>query len=446
MASSVIDVTPIENQPRLATDDLPFRVAGYCILFLAVFVFGLWAVFAPLEGAVVASGKVTVESFSKLVQHLEGGIVKEILVKDGDRVEAGTPLIILDDTQSRAELEIVRSRLFLALAQRARLMAEQAGASHVTYPQELLQQASNPAIKEVMDAQTHQFLVRKASLESQISVLEQRIAQLKEQIQGIESMVVTHRSLIASYTQEVEEWERLLQKQMVDKLRLRDAQRRLDELKGQLAANLSDIARLKVQITETQEQIILQRQKFLEDVLSQMREQDAIILDARSRINSLEDRLKRTVILSPVAGVVTGLRIYTVGAVIRPGDVLMEIVPASQSFIIESYIQPTDINHVHEGLLADIRFSAFSSRTTHVVEGKVIHVSADVTTDPQTHHSSYVVRIQLTPNGVEMMRKDGMYMLQGMPAEVFIKTEKRTFWSYISRPLTDRMQRALREH
>lgn len=442
---NVIVLDKKDELPDLPTSDRMYVFWGFLILLVAFGGFGLWAALVPLEGASIASGKVSVESNRKTVQHLEGGIISKILVKDGDKVKAGDTLIILDDIQSSSELSIVKTKLYLALAQKARLNAEQQKANSVIFPKELADLSDNSDIKEMMNSQSSLFNARRKSLDSEIQVLEQRIIQLKEQIQGLESVVTNQNTLLSSYKEEIEEWKGLYEKQMVDKLRLRDAQRKLEELMGNLSSNLSNISKLKEQIAETQEQILLRKRKFLEEVITETKEADAVIFDARARIGFLEDKLKRTVISAPVSGEIIGLKFHNAGAVIRPGDPLMEIVPENEALIVEAFVSPTDINRVHVGLEADIRFSAFNTRKTQVVQGKVISVSADAMSDQRTGHSYYLAKIEALEEGKKYLQENNLVLQPGMPAEVHILTGQRTFLSYLVKPFTDRLSRSFKE-
>ncbi len=442
---NVIALNKADRLPDLPTSDRLYVIWGFIILLVAFGGFGLWAAMIPLEGASIAPGKISVESNRKTVQHLEGGIISKILVKDGDKVKAGDSVIVLDDIQSSSELTIIKTKFYLALAQKARLYAEQQKAGAIVFSNDLTSLSDRQDIKEMMNSQVNLFNARKKSLDSEIQVQEQRIIQLKEQIQGLESVVTNQNALLASYKEEIEEWKKLYEKQMVDKLRLRDAQRKLEELTGNLSSNLSNISKLKEQIAETQEQILLRKRKFLEEVITETKEADAVIFDSMARISFLEDRLKRTVISAPVSGEVLGLKVHNTGAVIRPGDPLMEIVPENELLIVEAYVSPADIDQVHAGMEADIRFSAFNSRTTNIVVGKVISISADAFSDQRTGQSHYLAKVQVLEDGKKYLQENNLVLQPGMPAEVHILTGKRTFLSYLAKPFTDRLNRTFKE-
>lgn len=438
-------VTEGSDTPPLKSSDRPYLVGGLVILILAFGGFGGWSATAPLDSAAVAPGQVVVESYRKTVQHLEGGIVDEIRVEDGDFVDKGDLLLRLDDTQARSELDIVRSRLLAALAREARLKAERDEADAVVFPDGLRDLADPADVQEVIDGQRQVFEARRDALQSELSVRDRRWEQLGEQISGLQALMASKKKRIASYQAEMDEWQSLLDRQMTDKQRLREVKRRVEELKGEISNHQAEIARLRVQQEEAKMERILRKQEFQEKVVAKLRETQSEILDARARINALEDKVRRTDVVAPVSGEIVGLKVHTEGGVVAPGDPIMDIVPQGQGLIVEARVKPTDIDRVHQGLSADIRFSAFSSQTTHVIEGKVLTVSADALTDKQNETSYYLARVQVTEAGARRMKQDGITLQPGMPAEVLIKTGNRTLLEYIVKPFSNMFARSFRE-
>jgi epimerase transport system membrane fusion protein len=434
-----------EARPSLPLSGRKYTIFGLTILVGSLLGFGIWAAFAPLDGAVVAPGQVVVESNRKTVQHLHGGIVEDIYVRDGDTVEKGQPLLKLDPTDVEAELETVRIRLFTSLARAARLNAEMLGADTITFPEYLTSRMDNPDVNDVVTGQREFFRARRDSLAAELEARKTKIEQIDEQIDGLKALMASERSQIASMREEVEEWQSLLADQMTDKQRLREVQRQLDQLQGSLASHRAEVARLKVQQEETRTEILARQRKFREEAVDRLRDVQRDVLDARARLQALEKRVERMVVTAPTGGKVVGMSIHTIGGVIGPGDPILDIVPQTQELVIEARISPGDIDRVYEGLMADIRFSAFSSQTTHVIEGEVMTVSADTLKDERGETEYYLARVTITPQGLERMRDDGITLMPGMPAQVFVKTGERTFLEYLLKPVSNMFAQAFKE-
>ncbi len=428
------------NNDGLPIADLPTRRIGYAILFVTFGLFGSWATFAPLDSAALAPGVVTVKSYRKTVQHLEGGIVKALHVRDGDQVAAGEVLIELDTTQASAEQEMVRSQLIAARALEARLLAERDRRETVTFAD------GNPTDRRVSEAQDSEAQIFQARLSSrlgEVDVLNKRIVQLEEQIRGFKAVIAGKQELSTSYTEEVGDLRALLSEGFVDKQRLREQERSLALLKAEIADLQSSIARARLQIGETQLQILQLNKDFTTEVVDQLAEVQTKVFDLRERLAAVEDRAQRTQIRAPEAGMVIGLQVHTIGGVINPGTPLLDIVPASEALIVEVQVSPVDIDRVAPGKLADIRFSAFNSSTTPVIEGRLTHVSADRLVNEETGVPYYLGRVELTDKG----RKDlaNLTLVPGMPAEVLLNTGERTLLNYLVQPATNAFARSLIE-
>lgn len=355
--------------PTVPTDDRKARMMGLGIVLIAFGGFSVWAATARLDSAVVAPGVVTVESHRKTVQHLEGGIVKNLLVRDGDSVYAGDILLRLDATRARASLEITRSKYLAARALEARLSAERDLHQDIIFPEELLRLRDDPRVRQTLDGQDRVFRARQEALQGEISVLAQRIKQLQVQISGLDTLQQTEQQRIVSLQEEVNDFRKLLKKGYVDKGRIRQLARTSAALKGERAKHLAEIARAQIQIGETQLQILQLRKRFLSDVVIKLRGTQTEIFDLEERMRALQDTLLRTEIRAPTSGTVVGLGMHTLGGVISPGIPILEIVPQGEPLVVEARVQPTDIDHVHAGLPADARFTAFQARTTPVVGG-----------------------------------------------------------------------------
>ena len=407
--------------------------------------FGLWSALAPLESAAVASGQVRVESKRKTVQHLEGGIVSEILVSDGDRVSKGQILLKLDQTQAEAELGQVRWQHFTALAKVARLKAERDGSDHPAFPEPLQGDDVSPEVADLRQGEERLFQFRRESLDSEIAVLEQRIGQLNAQIDGLHEIIRAKEERIKLFSEEISEWESLFERKLSDKQRLRTSKHQKLELEAEVAEHKSDAARLKIQIGETKSQIIGRKQQFMTDVISDLSQAESVVADTEIRMTTLQARLTRTDLRSPDDGIVMGLQVHTVGAVISPGSPLMYVVPQTKDFVVEAQIPITEIDRIHVGQDAHIRFSAFDTRATHVIPGKVSQISADRFDEERTGRSYYKAEVDVTKAGLDQMGEDKIQLLPGMPAEVMIKTGSRTLLDYLVRPFSNMLARSFRE-
>lgn len=434
--------------PPAANDELPledkrYRRLGIAILIFAVGGFGSWSVFANLAVSVVAPGSVSVESFTKTVQHLEGGIVESILVEDGDHVEAGDVLMVLDDTQARSQLQVTRSNYLISRATEVRLLAELSDAESLNFPEELTD-SEHQRVQEVVDVQRRLFNSRRESLSSTLASLDEQIVQMNEQIEGLTNTQDINQRRINSLEGDVASHRQLFQRGMISSQRMRELERESLEYQSLNAQHASDVARLHSQISENALQRQVRLQEFQQQVGESLRQTQTEVADAEERLSALIDKVKRTEVLAPVSGTVVGLQVHTLGGVIRSGDPLLDIVPTDVGFIVEAKVADHDVDHLYIGQPAEIRFSAFNQRLSNVIDGEVIHVSANSFEDEATRARYYKVRLRVTSSGEENMT-ESMKLLAGMPAEVMLRTGERSFSSYIAKPLTDMLARAIRE-
>ncbi|MGM8933220.1 HlyD family type I secretion periplasmic adaptor subunit [Salinicola halophyticus] len=429
--------------PKVPTSDRASRRWGLGILVIALGGFVLWSLTADLAVAVVASGSVAVETSTKKVQHFEGGIVKRILIEDGDSVSAGDSLIVLDDTQPLAKLSIAESEYRIALASEVRLLAEQSDRDTLTFPDTLLNNVS-PRVEAVVDVQKRLFQIGRQSLKDALSALDEKARQMQEQIAGLERLQQVNQSKIKSLTGEASDYRTLFKEGLGDNQRLRELERQVLEYQGENAQHSAEVAQLRSQISENGFQKEIRLQEYHQEVGEDLKDVQSQVTDAEERVTALRDQVHRTAIVAPVSGTVVGLQIHTQGAVIRSGDTVMEIVPANEAFIVEARIPDRDIDNVHPGQPAEIRFSAFNQRLSNVIQGEVANVSADSFEDEATHNHYYKARIRVTDEGYSKMTSS-MQLLAGMPAEVMLKTGDRTFASYMFKPFSDMLARAMRE-
>jgi len=432
---------PVESLADLPVSDLKVRRLGLTIVAATFGLFGTWAAVAPLDGAVYAPGVVTVQAYRKTVQHPEGGIVKQVLVHDGDIVKRDDPLVVLDDAQLRFEFDMTRSQLLAAQAMEARLKAERDAQAAIDF--EGVGDVASPRGKEARQSETQLFDARQGSRKGQISVLRERIGQLNQQIDGLQSMIGAKLQLANSYSGEIGELSDLLRQGYVDKQRLLEQQRKLEMIRAEVADHRSTINRTRLQINETQLQILQIDKDFSADVAKQLAEVQTRIYDLQEKRSSLEDRLGRIVIRAPDAGMVIGMTVHTVAGVVRPATPLLDIVPSVSELVIDAQVPPVDIDRVAIGKRADIRFGAFNSATTPVIEGEVISVSADRLVSEKTNAAYYLTRVRVTEKGARTLGE--RKLLPGMPADVLIITGQRTLLQYLMQPARNALAQSMIE-
>ena len=437
---------PMPPAEESISDQLGTRrvvLVGTIIVLIFFGFFGAWAVFAPLDSAAIASGTLAVENNRKVVQHLEGGIVKEILVRDGDAVKAGQPLIRLVGIQPRAQLQLIRGQRNALLARAARLRAERDGNAGLSFPEELTAQGDDPRVQESMLGQLNIFEARRDAIEGQRQILGQRVAPFREEIVGVQAQIRSADEQLVLIEDELTGLQTLFAKGLTPKSRLLALQRRKAEIQGERGQNLSAIARAKQNITEAEIRIFELRTEQVSEVVSELREVETELLDLQERLGAAEDVQRRTDVISPADGVVVDMQITNVGAVIQPGERLLDVVPGNEKLVIDARVTPTDIDVVHPGLPAQVRLVAFNQRITPTVEGTVASVSADRLIDEATGESYFTARIEISnPDDPTL---DGLVLLPGMPAEVLIRTGERTLLQYLVSPVQQSFTRSLTE-
>jgi HlyD family type I secretion membrane fusion protein len=392
---------------------------------------------------VVASGVVTLESSRKTIQHFEGGIIAKILVQEGQHVEEGQLLFLLDNTLPQANADAVRGQLGTYLAQEARLIAERDGAQQVAYPAELTDNTTNSVIKNAISDQNKQFAERRASLAGQIAIMESRIKQSETQIDGITVEKGATIQQLGFINSELTDLRGLLEKNLVQKTRVLAMEREKSRLEGVIGHADADIAKTQNDIGEAHLQIEQMHKKFSEDVNAQ-------IVDVRGKISDLQqksivsqDVLHRIQIRAPRSGTIQSLHVATVGGVIRPGEALAELIPDDDGLVINAMVLPSDVDAIEAGMRAEIRFSAFHGYVLPVIMGSIESVSRDRVIDEQSKQSYFLARVVVDKSNVPTLVKD--HIRAGMPAEVIVPTGARTVISYLVRPLSNRASGALRE-
>jgi len=418
-------------------------LAGAVIIFVFFGIFGTWAALAPLNSAAIAAGVVNVESNRKTVQHLEGGIVGKILVREGDKVKAGQVLIRLDETQPRASLDLLKGRYIAAKALEDRLRAERDGKQEIRFSDELMVHFGENQVAEILNSQINIFEARKKALQGQTRIIRQRVAQFREEIKGLREQIKSDNAQLRLIDQETRDVGYLVGKGLAPKPRLLALQRKTAEIGGNRGQNLAQIARAEQSIGESLLQISELKTTMNNEVVQELREVQTELFELAERISAAEDVLKRTEIRAPLEGTVVGLQVHTPGGVISPGVPLMDIVPRFDKLVIEAQVDPLDIDIVHPGLPAQVRLTAFSQRNILPLDGKVVWVSADRLTDENTGLAYYSARIQILGDISKALGGAALY--PGMQAEVMIVTGERTPLEYLWRPISSSLNRAFRE-
>lgn len=434
---------PPGDVPEIDSDGRPFIVAGLVIVALVFGGLGTWAAVAPLSGAVIAPGVVTVETNRKTVQHLEGGIVAALFVREGQEVARGDRLIRLDDTRVKAQLLLVDGRLDELCARKARLMAERDGAATIAFPAVLTDRGETAQVAELLKGQSEIFAARQAALLGEISVLKQRTEQLRQEIEGIRSQQKAKGRQVRIIKLELKDLKALLAKGLVPRPRLLSLEREAERLNGERGEHVADIARANTSIGEAELQILQLKKSFRERVVTELRELETEMFDLTERRVVAVDEMRRLDIRAPQAGRVVGLEVHTIGAVVGPGQNLMDIVPGEDKLVVEGRVTPEEVDKVSLGLEAVVILSAFERNTTPELNGTVTRISADRLVDPATNLPYYSVRIQIPT--AELARIGDLQLRAGMPAECFIQTGARTALSYLMKPFNDAARRVLRD-
>jgi HlyD family type I secretion membrane fusion protein len=431
-------------------EDVPLRprigalLAAGAFLLIAFFAgFGGWAALAPLSSATVAEGVIRVETHRKTVQHLEGGIVREILVKEGDKVTAGQVLMRLDKTQSGTTVSVLQDQQDALLALQARLEAERDGLDAIQFPPELSARQSDPKVATVVGGQQKIFDTRRQSLRAQLGILSQRVEQLGSEIAGHKAQLVSANEQIQLTQEEIATVTDLLNRGLERKPRLLALQRQQSYLEGSRGEQLGAIAKAQQEIGEAKLQSADLLDKRSSEIALELRDTQSRLLENRQKLGAAVDVDNRMEVVAPVSGQVVDLKVHTLGGVVRPGDALLDIVPQSDELVVEARVRPVDIDAVHAGQSAQVALTAYKQRTTPRLDGRLATVSADALIDESRHISYYSAEIHIDSS--ELAKLNGVQLYPGMPAEVMIVTGERTLLQYFIQPVIDSFHRAFRE-
>jgi HlyD family type I secretion membrane fusion protein len=423
-------------------DPRPAIRAGLLVMAGVALALGAWAAAAPLSGAVIAPGFVKVDLNRKVVQHQEGGTVRAIRVRDGDRVKQGQELVVLDDVRIDAQFDSLRTQLDAERAKAARLEAERAYAAKPVFPGDLLKRKDELKIAEQLERETTLFRARRDAVETQVAMLRKQITETAAETAALGEQLAAEERALKLQREELVSNERLLEQGYVQKTRIMTLQRAVAEYEARHGEHRAELSKARQRVSELELRALSMRNAYAQSAADELKEASARIFDLEERIRPSRDASERQRINAPIGGEVVGLRVFSQGAVVGPREVLMEIVPEEKRLIIEARIRPEDINHVRAGSPADVRLTAYQARTTPLVPGEVTYVSGDRLVDQQTGAPYYIVHINVPP---EQLAQEKLRLQAGMPAEVFIRTDQRTTVDYLLAPVTGYLRRSMRE-
>jgi HlyD family secretion protein len=413
---------------------------GNTLVGVFIIAFGVWSILAPLESAAIAGGLVEVESSRKTIQHLEGGIIRKIFVRDGDEVTAGQVLIQLDDTRARNQLQALRLQYWDALAREARLIAERDELSEMEVS--ALMVGKDPGTERILAGQRKIFEARTEVLRSQVAVIEERIAQVRQEIVGLQAQEAAATKRAAIIRDEYASIKPLVDKGLQTRPRLLALEREIAEIDGRRGETVAYISRAEQAIAESRATMLKLRSDRQNEVAQSLRETQSQLSQLVERIESAADQLSRTEVKAPEQGTVTDLRIHTLGGVVSAGAPLMDLVPKAGRLIIRTQLKPDDIDVVRVGLPAEVHLAAYNQRRAPPLKGVVSHVSPDSLVDKRTGHHYYGVKIELEPQSAGSQH---VQMMPGMPVYAFIRTGESTVAIYTLQPFLDAFHRAFRE-
>lgn len=439
-------ITPTVAVPAKSPVNTNYRAPIRTAMLIFVFLFGgllAWMLIVPLSGAVIASGYVVVRGKPQLVQHLDGGIVRSIEVRSGDRVEKGDVVVRLDDATLKANLDIYRNRLREALAKRARLEAERDDREKIVFDTEIATRLNLGDETANRARQENLFQARKASRTGEVEKLKEKIGQFDNQMEGLEGLVGAKSEQLKSIQTELDGLTELLEKGIATKTRVYGQERMKSDITGQLVEHVAEIARVSNAIRETEVSIVQVDRAFKEKVLAELSETATQVDDLTQQITATQKQLDRVDIRAPASGIVHELSVNTVGGTLPPNSTLMQIIASDGGLDVEVRVDPTAIDQMAIGQEAVVRFPAFDHATTPEIIGKVDRISPSSVTDEKSGLSFYRVVVSVTPEQLSRLKE--LRLIPGMPVEAYVRTSDRTMASFLMKPFTDNLNRAMRE-
>lgn len=434
------------HEVTISSIEEPRRIIRQGLIVILIFfgVLGAWATFCKISGAVVGSGKVKIETERKTVQHLEGGIVETILVREGDEVTSGQTLVVLKSIQVNASVDMLHKQLTALMAAHARNTAEKNRQDSIKWANELIIWANESKTQDVLTNEQKIFDARKYALKGQVSLLDSQISQIESQISGLEEQYKAEQKIIGTLNEELKAKRQLYQERYLEKSKILELERLLATHQGSKGRMKQSIAEARQKSNEYRLRIEDTINRFVEDATNQLGKLDNEILQVKEKIRPLSDTKKRLHVVAPVGGRVVGLNIHSKGGVVRPGEPLLDIVPKDMPLIVETQVPVNKITDVYIGQEAQIQLDAFDIRITPLIKGKVIHISADRLEEKSEGGALpyYMCYVEITP---ESLTGANMYLAPGMPATVFITTKERTVLYYMIEPLIKNWAKAMRE-
>ena len=433
-----------DEGPRASSDTRAVARTGMLVLAVGFGGFLLWAGLAPLDEGVPTQGMVTLDTKRKTVQHLSGGLVKEVLVQEGQQVKEGQPLLRLDGAVAKANFEAVRQRYLGYRAMQSRLFAEQAGNGVINFHPDVKAAMNDPLIQQQVSTQQQLIQARRAALAADLQGIEESMQGLKEQLGSYQNILVQRRSQLSLLTEELTNTRGMVKEGYAPRNRQLELERMVAESNASIADLTGNSMRISRQVAELGQRSLARKQEYRKEIESQLADVTREVQSDAEKFVAVTADLDRMEIKSPANGQVVGLTVQTVGAVLQPGQKLLDVVPDQQTLLLEAHIPPHLIDKVQTGLMADIRFNSFAHSPQLVVDGKVMSVSGDLLSDPQQpQYSYYLARVQVTPEGIKTL--GARQMQPGMPAEIVIKTGERSLLTYLLHPLTKRMAASMKE-
>ena len=429
--------------PQVPPPKMEATRIGLWALAIAFGGFLLWAALAPLDEGVPAHGSVAIDTKRKAVQHLSGGIVQEVLVREGDEVQQDQLLIRLDSAVARANYESVRQRYLGLRAMQGRLEAEQNAAAQITFHPDLVQAASDPLIAQQMRNQEQLFSTRRSLLRSDLQSIEENIRGQEGLLKSYSDIVQSRTNQLRLINEELSSLRGLVKEGYAPRNRQLEMERMVADVNAGLADLQGNTERARRAIGDLRQRALSRQQEYRKEVETQLADVSREVLSDNEKLHAVRDDLGRTEIKAPAAGQVVGLAVQTVGGIVQPGQKLMDIVPSGAPLVVEARVEPHLVDRVHTDMPVDVRFSSFAHSPQLVVGGQLVSISGDLLTEPQTNISYYLARVQVTPDGHKALGK--RQLQPGMPVEVIFKTGERSLLTYLLHPLTKRMAASMKE-
>lgn len=431
--------------PDAPHDARPLIRWGVLLIIIVFGGFGTWSAIAPLNSAVLAPGLIAVDTHRKVLQHLEGGIIKEILVREGDKVQGGQAIIRLDEVRPKAQLEILQNEYLQLRAQEARLVAESGNQDVVAYPEELASKSGDSRVAQMIQVANDEFQSRRQAVKGQIAILLNRNDQYRKVIVGLEKQISALSRQEQLIQEELVGLNHLLSKGLTEKSRVLSIERSAADLGGQVGRFTEEIARTQIAIAESELRVQDIQNTYRNEAVTQLKDIKAKLNELTERIRAAQDVVNHLEVRAPEAGTIVNLKVHTIGGVLAPGAAVAEMVPVQDEMIIEAQVRPEDIDDVHAGMAAEIHLTAFKQRITPTVTGRVEVVSADRLVEERTGLPYYSVRISIGRDSLSTLPPNAQRLYPGMPVELTIPTGERTALDYFLQPLHQAFRHSFHE-